>query len=202
MSAPNSPNNWDIGLSAWVIQDGNYPDFEVGQTAEFALEFWLPQGVATGPSTGEVSATNLGECLYDTVAETLVQTDEITVLNVGVLVYQHRSSQEPSFPVGHRFAVQLRLVVDAFHCFECRSKTGEVLPLVYSWKILSILRQTAPFVETVVEGRKLRVRDTQRLGYEEILKTDAWNDDGGHAAYILRCDLLPIPRKRESVTAT
>jgi hypothetical protein len=98
--------------------------------------------------------------------------------------------------------VQLRLGVDAFHCFECRSKTGDVLSLVYSWKILSILRQTAPFIETVIEGRKLRVRDAQRLGYEEIEKTDAWNDDGGYAEYLLRCDLLPIPTKNDSVTAT
>ena len=28
-----------IGLSAWIIQDGNYGDFRVGQQARFALEF-------------------------------------------------------------------------------------------------------------------------------------------------------------------
>jgi hypothetical protein len=201
MSAPNFPSNWDIGLSAWVIQDGNYPDFEVGQTAEFALEFWLPHRVAVRPTVREVSATHLGDCLYDTVGEVLAQADEITVLDIGVLVYQHRSSQQPSLPQGPRVAVQLRLGVDPFHHFESLSKTGDVLPLVYSWKILSILKQTAPFIETVAEGRKLRIRDTQRLGYEEILKTDAWHDDGGYAEYLLRCDLLPIPPKRESATA-
>jgi hypothetical protein len=87
MSAPN-PSAWDIQLSAWVIQDGSYPDFEVGQTAEFALEFWLPEGAVARPSSEEVSATNLGDCLYDTVAEALVQTDQMTVMNIGVLVYQ------------------------------------------------------------------------------------------------------------------
>lgn len=31
---------FDIGLSAWIIQDGNYEDFEQGQTRSFALEFY------------------------------------------------------------------------------------------------------------------------------------------------------------------
>ena len=30
---------WSIGLAAWIIQDGNYADFTVGDRAEFALEF-------------------------------------------------------------------------------------------------------------------------------------------------------------------
>jgi len=51
-------------------------------------------------------------------------------------------------------------------------------------------------------GGKVLIRDQQRLGYEEILKTDAWSDDDGHAAYLLRCSHLPIPPKRVSATAT
>jgi hypothetical protein len=200
MDAPNSPGNWDIGLAAWVIQDGSYPDFEAGQTVEFALEFWLPEGVAARASGRKVSANNLGGCLYDTVAEVLVQTDQITVLDIGILVYQH-TSQRTSLALGSRVAVQLRLGVDPFHYFESVSKTREVLPLVYSWKILSILRQTSPFIDTLAEGHKIRIRDPQRLGYEEILKTDAWKDDAGHAEYLLRCDLLPLPPKREGATA-
>ncbi|HMD48685.1 MAG TPA: hypothetical protein VKG79_06295 [Bryobacteraceae bacterium] len=129
-----------------------------------------------------------------------MQNAEITILDIGILVYRHTLSQPP-LPQGPRIAVQMRLGVDPFSYFESLSKTGDVLPLVYSWKILSIWRQTAPFIETVVEGRKLRIRDPQQLGYEEIPKTDAWNDDGGHAQYLLRCELLPIPPKCTSATA-
>jgi hypothetical protein len=32
MAAPNSLTTWDTGLAAWTIQDGNYPDFKIGQT--------------------------------------------------------------------------------------------------------------------------------------------------------------------------
>jgi hypothetical protein len=196
----NSSTEWDIGLAAWIIQDGNYPDFEVGQTAEFAVEFWIPQGSIAQASSAEVSANHLDDCLYDAVAEVVVQTDQITVLDIGILVYEQTPPQQPPLPQG-RVAVQLRLAVDPFFYFEILSKTGGVLPLVYSWKIMSILKQTAPFIETVAEGRRIRIRDQQRLGYEEILKTDAWNDDGGYAEYVLGCNLLPISPKRESATA-
>lgn len=197
----DSPKTWDIGLSARIIQDGQYPDFEVGQIAEFAVEFWIPQGSIAQASSAEVSANNLEDCSYDAVAEVLVQNEQITVIDIGILVYEHTPSLQPSLPQGSKVAVQLRLGVDPFHYFECLSKTGDVLPLVYSWTILSIFRQTAPFIETSAGGSKTRIRDPGRLGYDEIFKTDAWSDDDGYGEYVLRCDLLPIPSKRESATA-
>jgi len=197
MSAPDPPTHWDIGLSAWIIQDG-HPDFAVGQTAEFAVEFCLPEGVASRASNEKVSANKLGECLYHAVAEVLIQSEQITVFDIGILVY---GDPQPNLLEGLRVAVQLRLGVDPFYNFYSLSKTGDALPLVYSWKILSILRQTAPFIDTLADGQKIQIRDPQRLGYEEILKTDAWNDNRGHAKYVLRCNLLTIPPKRESATA-
>lgn len=32
--------NLIIGLDSWVIQDGNYGDFQVGETRQFALSFY------------------------------------------------------------------------------------------------------------------------------------------------------------------
>ena len=34
---------WPLSVAAWVIQDGNYPDFRKGQRAEFAVEFYAPE---------------------------------------------------------------------------------------------------------------------------------------------------------------
>jgi hypothetical protein len=65
----NSPSTWDIGLAAWIIQDGNYPDFEAGQTAEFAVVFWVAEGIPTPVSDRSVSARNLEHGLYDAVAD-------------------------------------------------------------------------------------------------------------------------------------
>ena len=33
-------SDWKIGLSAWIVQDGNYGDFRRHERAEFALEFY------------------------------------------------------------------------------------------------------------------------------------------------------------------
>ena len=30
----------NVGLDAWIIQDGNYADFRVGEEQDFALEFY------------------------------------------------------------------------------------------------------------------------------------------------------------------
>jgi len=42
----SSRSIWNIGLSAWIIQDGNYPDFALGDTVEFAVEFYLRPGTS------------------------------------------------------------------------------------------------------------------------------------------------------------
>jgi hypothetical protein len=74
--------------------------------------------------------------------------------------------------------------------------------MIYSWQILAIHRQAAPFIETVSnDGRKMLVRDQSKLGYEEVPETNGWEDDGGYGDYVLRCILLPIAPKRTSSTA-
>ena len=197
-----SPLIWEIGLDAWVIQDGNYPDFTVGQVAEFALELWIPK-VSFLTHGEEVSALYLGEGRYQTIAEVVLQTEDITILDIGILVYRESARLTKSLTQGGRFALQFGLSVDPFFYFERLSKIAGVPPLVYSWKIISILRQTASLIETVAQsgalaGRKVLIRDPAQLGYEEVARTDAWKDDG---EYLLRCELLSITPKRASPTA-
>ena len=94
MISPNSPAIWDLYLSSWIIQDGNYPDFEVGQTPEFAVEFWLTDGGGARTSDREKSATSVGGPLYDAAAEIVFQTAQITVLDIGILVYRETSPSD------------------------------------------------------------------------------------------------------------
>jgi hypothetical protein len=70
-------------------------------------------------------------------------------------------------------------------------------PLIYTWRIAEISRQTAPFVEA---GNML-VRDPTKLGWLPLERTDAWHDDDGLADYKLDCVLLDVPPKRSSTTA-
>jgi len=196
------PRTWDIALSAWIIQDGNYPEFFVGQVAEFAVEFRTPGVARLKTATPPTAAVHRRDSVYDAVAEVVLRTDAITVLDVGVSVYRESSSADSDLIEGSRYALELELGVDPYFYFERLSQLEEVPPLIYSWRILAIFRQTAPFIDAVVDGRRIRRRDPQRLGFEPIANTDAWTDDDGHGTYILRCEKLAISPKRESATAT
>ena len=198
MTAPAS-SIWNIHLSAWIIQDGNYPDFAVGQTAEFAVEFFTGQTQPVATAKTDVSAKHTGLSGYDVVARSVLQTPELAVLDVGILIYSEQQSRLQGFPPGHFFEANLDISVDPYFYFQFFAKDQSVPPMIYSWRILSMLRQTGPMIEVADDsGRKMRMRDPARLGYEEIDKTDAWHDDG---EYILRCGLLPIEPKRISATA-
>ena len=69
-------------------------------------------------------------------------------------------------------------------------------PLVHTWCIDEISRQTAPFVEA---GNML-IRDPTKLGWLLLERTDACHDDDGRADYELDCVLLDVPPKRSSTT--
>jgi hypothetical protein len=197
MNAPNPQGLWSIGLSAWIIQDGNYPDFAVGDAVEFAVEYYRQPGAEISSCDSEPRARLLSEPLYDVVAKKVLETGDMTVLDIGILVYQRaRQAAEPGGP-GTRFRTRLHLGVDPFLYFEQLSKIEGALPLIYSWRVVSILRQTAPFIEIIPtssypSSRSVRVRDQSKLGYETIERTNAWEDDNGFGEYVLRCELLPI----------
>ncbi len=182
-------STWNIGLNAWIVQDGNHPDFGVNETATFAVEFYQRPGTALEASNSDVLATHLRDATYQVVGKKIEETSKITVLDIGILVYSQFESQFAIAGCGTCFQTELNLGVDPYDF------SGHVPAIVYSWHITSILRQTAPFIETVRGGRKLMTRDASRLGYEEIRKTDAWNDDKGRADYVLVCDLLHVPAK-------
>jgi hypothetical protein len=90
------------------------------------------------------------------------------------------------------------LGIDPFFYFERLYKRDSMPALIYRWKVAGIDRQTAPFIPA---GPRLQVRDASKLGWEAIEETDAWSDDGGHAEYVLKCELLHDAPKRERLGA-
>jgi hypothetical protein len=194
------PREWKIGLSAWIIQDGNYGDFEEGQTAEFALEFFPKRIQPT--SIRKKSAKNLGAAGYDVVGEVVYLMPEVWVLDFGICAFQESKPPE-EMALGKFVAAEIYLGIDPFFYFERLCIRSGMPPLIYSWKINSIGQKTAPFIEThEPSGQKLMVRDERKFGLKAIKRTDAWNDDNGHGEYILTSTQLGLPPKFESATAT
>lgn len=84
-------DEWLIGLSSWVIQDGNHVDFAVGERHRFAVGFFgddLHEG-----TPGLKQAEAVGEGRYDVSGEVIV-ADPVVVLAFGLLAYT--DSRPPS----------------------------------------------------------------------------------------------------------
>jgi len=182
---------WLICLSSWVIQDGNYEDFELGQRRQFALEFMADELHAAEPCTKSV--LGLGEGAYEVIAEVrlsdAVGDERLNVLDFGLLAYSDARLEKRA--AGSWIAGRLVLSVDCYSYYEIHAKRDDVPAAVYTWAITGIWRQTAPFIPGGTEYMKLMVRDPERLGYMPLEKTDAWSDDEGHGEYVLRCRLEP-----------
>ena len=62
-----------VGLAAWIIQDGNYAEFEVGGEYQFALEFY-PHEFAIA-SSGFLLETTPWQESYDAQGRKIISRD-------------------------------------------------------------------------------------------------------------------------------
>jgi hypothetical protein len=180
-----------IGLSAWIIQDGNYGDFQVGQRRAFALEFYAENELALLATEGNARYAHHGDTRYAVVGKVAHVASEWWVLDFGLPAYSSRGPTAPA--LGSWLRGDVYLGVDHFDYFERLSQEPEAPPLIFDWRVDRIEIQTAPLVEG--PGR-VYARDPKKLGWRGIAKTDAWNDDGGHAEYILHCERLSSEARR------
>ncbi len=192
----DSQHEWQIGLSSWIIQDGNYGDFETGQVLGFALEFYSENFQPS--ATKQKSFKKIDAAKYEIVGEVIFLTDAVWVLDFGISAF--RESKPPKgINVGSFVTAEIYLGIDPFFYFEYLYNSQGMPPLILTWKINAIGQQTAPFIESrEPSGQKLLIRDVKKLGYKTIAKTDAWNDDGGHAEYILTCEQIQAPPKHKT----
>jgi len=175
----------NIGVAAWIIQDGNYGDFSVGQKAKFALEFY-PHSLILSPKDSK-SVTHLKASVYQVCAQVIYRTNEVWVLDTGFLAYQEAKPPRDA-QVGSWVEGQMYVGIDPFFYFEGLNKLPGMPALTYSFRVEQISLETTPWIKSQDEfGREVMSRDDRQETYREVSETDAWNDDGGNAHYILKC---------------
>ena len=190
----SAQHGWEIGLSSWIIQDGNYGDFETGQHAEFALEFY-PQSYSKTDVRSK-SSRSLGAAKYEIVGEVLYASPEAWVLDFGICAF--RESEPPEgISVGDFVASEIHLGIDPFFYVARLHSLPSMPALIYSWRIELIRR----FIQAAGLLGKVLVRDEKESGYEPVAKTDAWKDNEGMAEYVLTCLRLDVPPKFERAKA-
>jgi hypothetical protein len=179
-----------IGIDAWIIQDGNYPDFEVGQSARFALEFYAHSVAAATAPVQRFTLTRPAR--YDLSGIVAFRTNDVWVIDAGFLAYSE--SQPPLFAtLGSAVTGDFYLGIDPFFYFEDLCRLQGMPELRYEWRIDSIARETTPWISTIdTAGREVLQRDEPRTSYEPVDRTNAWHDDSGNGSYILECTRIGV----------
>src|SRR5512134_2690860 len=88
-----------VDLSSWIIQDGNYPDFERGRQTSFALEFHAPQALSvcddnTRPRLSAIKTSDLGTQVYEVAGRIVHIADDWWVVDFGILAFRE---EKPPF---------------------------------------------------------------------------------------------------------
>jgi hypothetical protein len=156
-------NSWSIGLSYWILADGNYAGFEVSQIRQFALEFY-PKDLSHSGSFERV-AELLDRCTYRVNGIVEYVDKNMCVLNFGVRAYcevdrlpqfwtEVRGSGEiPStLTAGQALKGTIRLGVDPFFYMEQFCREPNVIPLIYTWHVNAIHGQAGSRVWQEGEG--------------------------------------------------
>lgn len=180
--------NWNIGLSSWIIQDGNYVDFKIGEIREFALEFGFKKYSLCEQTVKKV--TYLNGPFYEINGEVIFKSKDVCIIDFGLLAYDSDNKYE-GVKVGDYLTGEIYLGIDRFDYFESLNKFDEIPALIYSWKVEKIFLETTPRIETKDDrGKSVFVYDKSRYSIEELEKTDAWSEEEDYADYILICSLL------------
>ena len=178
-----------VGLDSWIVQDGNYPDFRTGKDYRFAVEFGGELNKATGAPSGP-SLRHLGRDQYEACGEVIFRSDSVWALDFGVPAFWQ--SPPPDWvEVGSLASGEISFGVDPFFYLENLKDLRGMPDLFRQWHLRTIELETTPWLETAQPGGGVHMhRDQSRESFAEVAKTDAWNDDDGHASYLFACELL------------
>ena len=174
----------NIGLSSWIIQDGNYEDFSVGDTRQFALDFYSKKRLRK-IRDASLRMSNATAETYDICAQVKFVDGDVWVLDCGVQVF--REEHPPArVSVGEYVEGRISVGIDPFFYKENLHRLPGMPKIAYCVEVGAISIETTPRV------RVFGV--TQRRGkrtFRAIARTDALKDDDSHAHYILHCNLIP-----------
>jgi hypothetical protein len=183
-----------IGISSWIIKDGNYGDFAISRLARFALEFWplSMRSVDTGSKIAESLASNR----YHVRGQVVFTGPGVWVIDVGPFMAYHNHAPAMPVEIGTWVEGDIDLGVDPIFYFKDLHKLPGIPPLRYEFVIHGIMLETTPWIASKDEqGREVRRRDERQQSFVSVAKTNAEKDDGGHAHYVLECERIGGPDK-------
>lgn len=207
MTVESTADDWWIALPSWVLQDGNYSDFAVGDVRQFALEFGYSWSKRLQPVVERkpVSCIHTGRStLYDVTGDLVRRAsgrrmDDAFVLDFGLAAYTSQVVLDDRVhpAEGVQLTGEIGLSVDHFAYFDGLNDLPGMPALIHTWTVLDIQVATGPAIRvehgdprygnSPDEGPRL-VLDADRVSWHSVERTRRWDDVG---TYRLRCALHP-----------
>jgi hypothetical protein len=174
----------EICVDAWIIQDGNYGDFRVGEEIRCAFEFY---GELNATAQCTPSMTRLRQNNYRVCAQIVFAGLDAWAVDFGLAAFQEH--RPPGFVrIGAWVEGEVELTIDPF-MYKDRLMNEIGMPdLFNTWQIVGIARDDTPWIAS--SCGKILTRDQDHPCWTNVQQTDAWNDDGGRSAYLLRLRVL------------
>jgi hypothetical protein len=161
--------NLEIHLARWIIEDGNYDDFRVGERRKFALELWAATPL-TKSADDVIALRGQSGHSYDIVGTLVFAADGVRVIDCGVLAYSERETEiEDGCKVGDFVQGNLRFGVDPFFYFERHYKIPSIPPLIYEWQVNSIEQDTTPYIFS--DDARMYIRDESQRSHQSVRGT-------------------------------
>ncbi len=188
----------NVGLDAWMIQEGCYDNFCVGDQVDFVLEFFPRWMSHSRPEVREVE--HLGNCYYRLRARIVYRDDSLWIIDAGFRAFCF-GQINPLIRRGNWIELEVYLGLDT----KCGAYRDRIAELMAPYQVMSIRRDTAfrrmmqrqenqaisPGSRLVLVGAGGAEQDHPMPPAAEVEATDAWDDDGGRAHYVLQCDPIP-----------
>lgn len=161
--------NLEIHLARWIIEDGNYDDFCVGEQRKFALQLWASTPL-TKSAENVVALREQSGHAYDVVGKLVFAADGVRVIDCGVLAYSEWETEiEDGCKVGDFVQGNLRFGVDPFFYFEQHCRIPGIPPLIYEWQVNSIEQDTTPYI--FANEARMYIRDESRRSCQSVRGT-------------------------------
>lgn len=175
-------NELVVGLNSWIIQDGNYGDFQVGESYKLALEF---NGSAlVHSSTRVMQCERKHASVYNVIAEVIFATPEVWAIDFGIKVFCE--ARPPRFVrSGDWVEGEIWIGVDPFFYKERLHRATGMPDLFTDWVVSRVRLETTPWVEDASAAQKRLRCNFEHEAWVDKDATDPWADDEGRGDYLL-----------------
>ena len=182
VTIPDVPSEWNLHYARYVIEDGGARNRAVGACFDwFAVEFRSEGMLVAANCPTKIMATPIADFQYRVTAKVIYLSNETSVIDFGLSAIGRRDLLPSECNEGDRvsgdIAIGLPISTDIV--------PEEVLRnLKRRWHVNRISADLTPYISHPDDpSGKWRVRDSSRVRYEQVSRTDSVIT----SSYVLHC---------------